>query len=94
MKGAALANALAAARSFVAAKAPGDRVAIVGFGSKAVQLTPFSSTTGDAVGALRTMTVDPAQGTALYDAVVSASRVLATETLPGRVIIVLTDGGT
>jgi len=92
MQGRALTDALAAARSFVAAKAPGDRVAIVGFGSRAVQLTRFSSTTGDAVGALRTIGVDSEQGTALYDAVVSASRALATETLPGRVIIVLTDG--
>jgi len=92
MEGKALSEALSAARSFVAAKAPGDRIAIVGFGSKAVQLTPFSSTSGDTVGALRTMTVDSEQGTALYDAVVSASRALATETLPGRVIIVLTDG--
>jgi tight adherence protein B len=92
MQGKALSDALAAARAFVAAKASGDRVAIVGFGSKAVQLTPFSTTRGDAVGALRTMTVDKEQGTALYDAVVSASQALATETLPGRVLIVLTDG--
>jgi tight adherence protein B len=92
MKGKPLADAVAAARSFVAAKAPGDRVAIVGFGSRAVELTGFSSSTIDAVDALRSMPVDSEQGTALYDAVVSASRALDKESLPGRVIVVLTDG--
>ena len=92
MKGAAFADALRAARAFVNVKAPGDRVAIVGFGSKAIQLTSFSSATIDAGGALRTMSVDSQDGTALYDAVVAASRSLSAETLPGKVIIVLTDG--
>jgi len=92
MRGKALADALAAARAFVRAKAPSDRIAIVGFGSRAVQLTRFSSTTTDAVGALRTMAVDSQEGTALYDAVVASARALAVEPLPGRVIIVLTDG--
>jgi tight adherence protein B len=92
MQGQPLKDAVAAARAFVAAKAPGDRVAIVGFGSRAVELTGLSSSTIDAVNALRSMPVDPEQGTALYDAVVSASRALSKESLPGRVIIVLTDG--
>ena len=92
MKGAAFADALRAARAFVNAKAPGDRVEIVAFGSKAIQLTSFSSATIDASAALRTMTVDSQEGTALYDAVSAASRSLSAETLPGRVIIVLTDG--
>jgi len=92
MQGKALEDAITAARAFVAAKAPGDRVAIVGFGSRAIQLTRFSSATIDADTALRTMTVDAQEGTALYDSVVTASRALENETLPGRVIIVLTDG--
>jgi tight adherence protein B len=92
MQGRALADALAAARVFVGAKAPADRIAIVGFGLRAIQLTRFSSTMSDAVGALRTMAVDSQEGTALYDAVVRASQALATESLPGRVIILLTDG--
>jgi tight adherence protein B len=92
MRGKPLADAVAGARSFVAAKAPGDRVAVIGFGSRAVELTGFSSSTIDAVDSLRSMPVDSEQGTALYDAVVSASRALDKESLPGRVIIVLTDG--
>jgi tight adherence protein B len=92
MQGKPLADAVAAARAFVASKAPSDRVAIVGFGSSAVELTRFSSSTIDAVDALHAMSVDSQQGTALYDAIVAASRTLSTETLPGRVIIVLTDG--
>jgi tight adherence protein B len=92
MQGKPLADAIAAARGFVASKAAADRVAIVGFGSRAVDLTRFSSSTIDAVNALRSMSVDTEQGTALYDGVVSAARAFDTETLPGRVIIVLTDG--
>jgi tight adherence protein B len=92
MQGQPLADAVAAARAFVAAKAPGDRIAIFGFGSRAVELTGLSSSTIDAVNALRSMSVDSEQGTALYDALVSASRALDKESLPGRVIIVLTDG--
>jgi len=92
MQGKPLADALRAARAFVAAKAPGDRVSIVGFGSRAVELTRLSSATIDAVDSLHSLPVDTQQGTALYDAVVVASRAFETESLPGRVIIVLTDG--
>jgi tight adherence protein B len=92
MKGRAFSDAIAAARAFVASKAPADRIAVVGFGSQALQLTGFSTATIDVDGALRTMGVDSDEGTALYDAVFSSARALETENLPGRVIILLTDG--
>ncbi len=92
MQGRAFADAVAAARTFLNAKGPGDRFAIVGFGSTALQLTRFSSSRIDADTALRTMAVDSKQGTALYDAVVDGARALADESLPGRVLIVMTDG--
>ena len=92
MKGAALADALKAARAFVRTKAPGDRVAVVAFGAKATSLTDFSSATIDADSALRELPVDATQGTALNDAVVLSSRMLGEEPTLGRVLVLVTDG--
>ena len=47
---------------------------------------------GGAPGSFRTVTADSVGGTALYDAVVAGSNALATESLPARVLILLTDG--
>jgi tight adherence protein B len=91
MSGAPIAYAALAAREFVSAKRPSDRVSLFSFGDKAVQLSRFSSATIDADAALRTLAVDERQGTALYDAVVTASHALAAED-GGRVIVLLTDG--
>jgi tight adherence protein B len=92
MEGPALADATAAARAFVAGKPGADRISIVTFGSAAQKLTGFSSATIDADLALRTVVVDSKMGTALWDAVLLASKELAPEALPGKVLIVLTDG--
>ena len=92
MRGRALADASEAARTFVGAKPPDDRIAVVAFGSDALELTPFSTATIDADTALRTLSLDDRRGTALYDAVVLAARSVAAEPLPSRVIILLTDG--
>ncbi|HEX5469066.1 MAG TPA: type II secretion system F family protein [Gaiellaceae bacterium] len=92
MEGSALAEATAAARSFVAAKPPGDRISVLAFGSRAVSLTGFSTSTIDADSALRTMSADSVEGTALYDAVVEGSNMLAAERQPARILILLTDG--
>jgi tight adherence protein B len=92
MEGPALAEAIAAARSFVALKPTADRVAIVGFGSHASSLTGFSASTIDTDLALRSTAVDTRLGTALYDAVELAAKALRTEPFGGRVIILLTDG--
>jgi tight adherence protein B len=92
MRGKALADAISAARSFVAAKPGSDRVAIATFGDKAQLLTRFSSATIDADIALRGLQVSPKQGTALNDVVALGSRALGSEALPGRVLILLTDG--
>ena len=92
MAGRSLADAIAAARAFVAAKPSSDRVAVLAFGSQAVQLTGFSSSTTDADNALRTLAVDSRPGTALNGALVLASDALANEQNLGRVVILLTDG--
>ncbi|MDQ2982306.1 MAG: VWA domain-containing protein [Actinomycetota bacterium] len=92
MAGRALADAAQAARRFVTSKPGRDRVALVTFGARAVQLSRFSTATIDADNALRTIALDPHQGTALYDAVALSARALQSESGGGRVIVVLTDG--
>jgi tight adherence protein B len=92
MAGTSLADATAAARAFVAAKDPSDRVEIVGFGHRAIALTRFSSSTTDATAALQQLGVDTTQGTALWDAIALAARGLENEYEPGHVIVVVTDG--
>jgi len=92
MKGKKLADAIAGARAFVADKAGSDRVAVVVFGSKAVELTKFSSSTIDADDALRTMAVDPHPGTALYDALALSTQTLEHQQGGARVLVLLTDG--
>lgn len=92
MKGEPLVRAVEAVQAFVKAKPPRDRVSVVAFGARAVRLTRFSTATIDADLALGTIGVDGRQGTALYDAVALAAQSLATESMPGRVLVLVTDG--
>jgi tight adherence protein B len=92
MHGKPLLDAIAAARSFVRAKNPADQLAVITFGSKALTVSPFSTVALDADDALAGLKPDKVQGTALYDAIVIAARQLKAQDLPGRVLVVLTDG--
>jgi tight adherence protein B len=92
MKGAPLANAIAAARAFIASKPGQDRVAVTTFATSPMFLTDFSTRRADAAGVLGSIKVDPMQGTTLYDGLVSAAIRLESEPLAARVIIVVTDG--
>ena len=92
MSGRPRADAIAAARAFIATKNPDDQIEVVGFGRSAVALTGFSSASIDADSALRSLTVDRKEGTALYDAIRVSSQSLRSEPAGARVIIVLTDG--
>jgi tight adherence protein B len=92
MKGRSLADAIEAARVFLDAKQPSDRVAIVTFGSRAQQLTDFSTSAATAEAALQSIRVDGRQGTALYDAVQLSAQALGSEQNHGRVIVLVTDG--
>jgi tight adherence protein B len=92
MRGGALEHAATAARSFLAQKPDRDRVMVTTFGSQATQVTGFSSSTIDADGALRNLSLDSRSGTALYDAIRTASVALSAEPYEGRVVVVLTDG--
>jgi tight adherence protein B len=92
MRGAKIRAATAAARAFVDAKGSSDRVQVLAFGSSALPLTKFSSSTGDADAALNDLTVDTRPGTAIWDAVIRASIALRRENQPGHVILLVTDG--
>ena len=92
MRGKPLADAAAGARAFVAAKQPADELSVIAFGSKVATLSPFSTVKLDADLPLARMTTDRVRGTALYDAVIAAANQLKGNPLPGRVIIVLSDG--
>ena len=91
MAGRPLAEAAAAAASFVGSKPASDRIALVTFGNKAVQQSGFSSATIDADNALRTLSVSSRSGTALWDAVQVSARMLAPKE-GGKVVVLLTDG--
>lgn len=92
MAGDSLRNATSAGQTFVDGKSAADSIAVVAFGHRAATLTGFSSTAGDADSALSGIQVDSVNGTALYDAVVSAADLLGRGAPGGRVIILLTDG--
>ena len=92
MDGEPLANAVAAARAFVAAKPLEDRIAVATFATEPVMLTGFQTSTTDADSALRTISVDDVQGTRMFDTVVLSANSLSSESYLGRVIIVVTDG--
>jgi tight adherence protein B len=92
MQGKSLSSAASAAQSFVQRKASGDRISVLSFGRSVTQLTGFSTSSTDAAAVLGGLTVDSQQGTALYDVVVAAAKSLRTSQLPGRVIVLLTDG--
>ena len=92
MREAALAKAGEAANWLLEHKRPADEVGVVAFASSAVALTGFSRSTIDGDSALHTLSTDRVQGTALYDAVRLSSRALARQPLPGRVLVLLTDG--
>ncbi|MGD0167360.1 MAG: type II secretion system F family protein [Gaiellaceae bacterium] len=92
MAGRSLADALAAARTFVGLKAADDRLGLIAFGSSADELAALSGTSTDLSSELGSMQVDSKSGTALYAAVVQAAHALRADPLAGRVIILLTDG--
>ena len=92
MRGKPLSDAITGARAFVAAKGAADELSVYAFGSAALTLSPFSTVKLNADAALASIKPDPFRGTALYDAITLAARQIASNPLPGRVIIVLSDG--
>jgi tight adherence protein B len=92
MTGEPLAQAATAADELLSRKRHSDQVEVVTFGSTALAQTTFSQSTIDADNALSTLSPDVKEGTALYDAVVTSAANLKAQAVPGRVLILLTDG--
>ncbi len=92
MSGPPLADAVAAAKVFLRTKGDDDQVALFSFSSRADQMTDFSSDSNDVTDALGRLHVDSTSGTALYETVVDSADALARDELPGRVLILITDG--
>jgi tight adherence protein B len=92
MKGAPLEQATAAARAFVGAKLPTDRLCVTSFATRPLLLVPFTEVGDDADSALQGIEIDPIKGTTLYDDIVLASETLAEEEGRARIIIIVTDG--
>src|SRR5262249_51008608 len=92
MAGQPLADAVAAAKVFLHAKRPDDRVALVTFSTQDRQLTGFSTDASSANDALDQLTATRKQGTALYETVAQASQALSKDQLLNRVLVVITDG--
>lgn len=69
--------------------AGGGRIGVVGFGEETATLSPLSDTAADAVSSLSS--IEAAGGTALYDGVSRAARLLAGHDGP-RDVVVFSDG--
>jgi VWFA-related protein len=78
-----------AARSFVASRRPGDRIAIVAYNDTARVVSDFSSDTARLVRAVDGLAAGG--NTALWDAVVVASRMSAAQRGAQRFVVVLSD---
>ena len=66
MRGRPLADALAAARRFVALKPRADQIAVVSFASLSLLESGYSSSTSEAASAINSIGVDNVYGTRLY----------------------------
>lgn len=87
-----IANAIRATQTFVNSKPASDQIAVIAFASQALKLTDFSSLTDDADTALASITIDPVYGTVEYDALLLAAHELAAHGLPGRSVVLVSDG--
>lgn len=90
MRGEPLEAAKAAARSFIQAMRPADRVAVIAFSSEPRLLTDFTSDPAVLMGAVDALSASGE--TALYDGLIRAARMFQ-EGEAARFITVLSDGG-
>jgi len=91
MQGKSFADAIGAARGFLASKPPSDEVGVVAFASGVLDEARFATDPGAADSALTQLRVDSHEGTALYGSVAFSAQQLRSQD-GGRVLILLTDG--
>jgi tight adherence protein B len=90
MRGARLAAARAAAETLIADRPGGSQVAVFGFARHPYRVSPWSTDSGSAgtsLGAMQT-----SYGTAIWDAVTTASQLLSQRHGSSHAIVLLTDG--
>ena len=94
MRGQPLADAKAAATSFVFSQSPDTVMAVYGFDSTAYVSAPFPSDRTGATNAINQLFIGSKPGTALYSSVIKASNDLTDPSLAGQkhVILLMTDG--
>ncbi len=91
MSGKPAAEARRAARRFVEAMSPQDRISVVVFNDRVRQVTPFTS---DRSRLLRAIDAIEARGeTALYDGIVKSAALLQRSRGSSRYVVLLSDGG-
>ena len=90
MAGAPIEQARAAAKNFVSALPPADRVAIIAFSDEVRTVLEYTSDRGAAVGAIDALTAGG--NTALYQATADAAHWTAASTAKRRAAILLSDG--
>lgn len=93
MGGEPITRALAAAESFVQSLRTGSEVAVVTFGDEPKLEIDFTSDVAAVLSQLAAIQVDPSAGTALYDGVRRASRLLQGVADAPESIVLLSDGG-
>jgi tight adherence protein B len=92
MRGAPLAAAVKAARTFVRHRAPDQPVAILTFAGATNVLAPFTTDTAAIDAALSRIAVQGG-GTHIYDAAIDAARLLRDAHIHSGAIVLLSDGG-
>jgi len=91
MRGAPIAGAMAAARAFMAQRAPGLPVAVIAYNPEVTVLSEFTTDKAQLAAAVA-QTPPTAEGTHIYDALIDAAEMAADKGLPRATAVLLSDG--
>jgi tight adherence protein B len=92
MQGEKLADAIAAATTFVTGDQSSDTLGVYAFGAKPYLSVALPATSSAAASGLATLAADSNPGTAIYGGVKMAAQALAAQPVSRRALVLLTDG--
>jgi tight adherence protein B len=92
MQGQKLADAIAAATTFVTGDQSSDTLGVYAFGAKPYLSVAIPATSSAAASGLATLAADSNPGTAIYGGVKMAAQALAAQPVSRRALVLLTDG--
>ena len=92
MQGQKLADAIAAATTFVTGDQSSDTLGVYAFGAKPYLSVALPATSSAAASGLATLAADSNPGTAIYGGVKMAAQALAAQPVGRRALVLLTDG--